>query len=48
MNFRFSIEITNLGKLHGCHYVPRLVLVQLDVFQEKPYQIHYHYSRNLQ
>ena len=37
-------EYPNLGMLHGCHYVPLLILVLFDLFQEKPYQIHHHPS----
>ena len=38
------LYLRNPGMLHGCHYVPLLILVLFDLFQEKPYQIHHHPS----
>ena len=39
-------KYTNLGKLHGFHYVPFLNVVLLDIFQEESYQTHHHRSRH--
>ena len=41
-----NIQIRNIGKLHGCHYVPLLIVVLLDIFQKKSYQFHHHHSRH--